>query len=146
MATVRVWIVILTVQITLSVCLSVQSYGTYCEQPELIDAVPRLLGDVTAMLFLAEGDLPRKVQVRPASSARVFVGLGDAAKAGYGMAVVDVLGESHFLNSSMELTTQPGDTLMLKGGGTVLLTEESPAVHAEYGHWTEVFGNNSSNH
>jgi hypothetical protein len=107
------------------------------EAPELIDAVPRWLGDVTAMLFLAEGGFSRKVQVRPACWARVFVGLGDAAKAGYGMAVADVLGESHFLNSSMELTAQSGDTLMLKEEDTVLLTEESPAVHAEYGHWTE---------
>jgi hypothetical protein len=32
MATVRVWIVNLTVRLTLSICLSVQSYGTYCQQ------------------------------------------------------------------------------------------------------------------
>ena len=38
------------------------------------------------------------------------------------------------------------DTLMLKEEDTMLLTEESPAVHAKYGHWTEEFGNNSSNH
>jgi hypothetical protein len=41
------------------------------EAPELMEAVPRLLGDVTAMLFLAERDLPWKVQVRPACSAWV---------------------------------------------------------------------------
>jgi hypothetical protein len=34
MATVRVRIVILTVRITLSVCPSVQSYGTYCQQED----------------------------------------------------------------------------------------------------------------
>jgi hypothetical protein len=61
------------------------------EAPELIEAVSRLPGDVTAMmLFLAEGDLPWKVQVKPSCSARVYVGFGDAAKAGYVMAIADV--------------------------------------------------------
>ncbi len=105
------------------------------EAPELIEAVSRLLGDVTAMLFLAEGDLPRKVQVRPSCSDRVYVGFGDAAKAGYDMAVADVSEANQVAVSSMELTTASGDTMTL--------TDDSPPVHAEYGHWTETFGNNS---
>jgi hypothetical protein len=108
------------------------------EALKLIEAVSRLLGDVTAMLFLAEGDLPRKVQVRPSCSARVYVGFGDAAKAGYGMAVADVSEANQVAVSSMELTTASGDTMTL--------TDDSPPVHAEYGHWTEMFGNNSFNH
>jgi hypothetical protein len=108
------------------------------EAPELIEAVLRLLGDVMAMLFLAGGDLPRKAQVRPACSARVYVGFGDAAKAGYGMAVADVLEAIQVSVSSMELTTALGDTMTL--------TDNLPPVHVEYGHWTEAFGNNSSNH
>jgi hypothetical protein len=90
------------------------------------------------MLFLAEGDLPRKVQVRPSCSARVYAGFRDAAKAGYGMAVADVSGANQVAVSSMELTTALGDTMTL--------TDDSPPVHAEYGHWTETFGNNSCNH
>jgi hypothetical protein len=38
----------------------------------------------------------------------------------------------------MELTIALGDTMTL--------TDNLPPVHAEYGHWTETFGNNSSNH
>jgi hypothetical protein len=94
------------------------------EAPELIEAVSRLNGDVTAMLFLAEGDLPRKVQVRHSCSARVHVGFGDAAKAGYGMAVADVSEANQVAVSSMELTTASGDTMTL--------TDDSPPVHAEY--------------
>jgi hypothetical protein len=108
------------------------------EAPELIEAVSRLLGDVTAMVFLAEGDLPRKVQVRPSCSARVYVGFGDAAKAGFGIAVADVSEANQVAVSSMELTTASGDTMML--------TDDSPPVHMEYKHWTETFGNNSSIH
>jgi hypothetical protein len=37
--------------------------------PELIDAVPRLLDEVTALLVLAEGDHLLTVQVRPACLA-----------------------------------------------------------------------------
>jgi hypothetical protein len=66
------------------------------------------------------------------------VGFGDAAKAGYGMAIADVLRENQIVISSMELTTPSGDT--------VTLTDDSPPVHAEYGHWTEAIGNKSSNH
>jgi hypothetical protein len=108
------------------------------EAPELIKAVSRLLDDVTAMLFLVEGDLPRKVQVRPSCSARVYVGFRDTAKARYGMAVADVSEANQVAVSSMELTTALGDTMTL--------TDDSPPVHTEYGHWTETFGNNSSNH
>jgi hypothetical protein len=54
----------------------------------------------------------------------VFIGFGDAAKAGYGMAITDVSGESQILNRSMELITQLGDTLMLKEEDTVLLSKE----------------------
>jgi hypothetical protein len=34
----------------------------------------------------------------------------------------------------LELTTPSGDTVML--------TDDSLPIHAEYGHWTEAFGNN----
>jgi hypothetical protein len=64
----------------------------------------------------------------------VLVSFGDAVKAGYGMAIVDVSGESQFLNSSMELATQSGDTVMLTDEDTVTLTDESTAVHAKYRH------------
>ncbi len=67
----------------------------------------------------------------PAAAGTSVPWVLDAVKAGYGMAIANVLGESRTLDRSMELTTRSGDTLMLREEDAVQLPEKSPTVHGE---------------
>lgn len=93
------------------------------DAPHFVEAVSRLWKDVEAMMRLTQGDVPRKIRVRPAASARVYVGFGDASKSGFGVAVEDVT-----------LDTEPESVL------------EDDEVYAEHGLWAESMSNQSSNH
>ena len=88
------------------------------EAPEMVEPATRLVDDLEALGVLMKDDVPVELPVRPTATARVYVGFGDAAKSGFGIAVADV-------TINVDLETD---------------------LAAEHGVWTEYMANQSSNH
>lgn len=72
-----------------------ESVGEEEGAPETVEAVPRLRGDVEAMLSLTEATLPPQRQVRMERKGRVLYGFGDASARGFG-STVEVNGNTHY--------------------------------------------------
>lgn len=66
----------------------------YKDGPEFVKAVPRLLSDLRALLYLTESLTPPRVVVRSKEAVQVRYGFGDASGLGYGSAVTQEGGKT----------------------------------------------------